>query len=353
MFNWMSRYTFSDDCNFKLDIRKNYGLISCYIIFLSSQIFNLHYASAAEKKIDTPIAAVETLKIIPRIKVTEINSLKSYAWWENDKPKIPKVYKLLLGKIKRDFLLENYNIEYVIKKVSPQTMPNFNGSFMVFGTLLIDANNPKFHELRDLTIYQIKNGAMNMTLVSSLATLNLQSSFRTVALDLKDRLNPTSNAEAQSKAFLDVSTSKKYLLVFENELSFSELNSIKEKVKETLNLESQDISLLYSEENKYTFQLRSSKDPEEALKSLTLVNGPYNVSRADASTIVFKTLTDELQKEDELNELEESPSEETRVPNTEEPPSEQQRVPNTEESASGDQSVPNAEEPFEENAFDE
>lgn len=269
------------------------------LIGFGVQSIGLNTSALAQKPKDKKEEIViENLNVIPRIKVTEKNSLKTYNWWEEKKPRIPKAYKLILKKLKDDFLLEHYNVEYAFKVLSKDNLPTFNDYYILSGNLIIDAKNKDQHELVDLTVYKINNSAMDLILISNIESQDTDTNFRTYAQRLKDKL--TEKTEAASSQYLDTQAAKKFLIVFENELGYEELKQIQTNIAEHLKLGADKIQLLYSENKKYTFELKTNLNPFVALQGMVFINGPYS-SEVLENTIVFKPLVQEESVEtDEL-----------------------------------------------------
>ncbi len=244
--------------------------------------------------------SVQKLLIVPRIKLTEKNSLKSYEWWNSPKPKISKIYKQILKKIKQDFLLESFEIDYQIKTIGKENMNLFEGYFVLLGNLVIDSKNKQFHELIDLSLFEIKNGTMNLVGIASQEILNSRSSFRSFAKSLNEKATNAALPEVNTKPkYLNSTDAGIYFVVFENELSYNELKQIKEKMQKILGIGKEDVSLLFSESKKYTFQLKSSKNPEPILVKEAFVKGPYQTFMNE-NTLVFKTIAPEEDPDENL-----------------------------------------------------
>lgn len=244
---------------------------------------------------------IQEIHIIPRIKITERNSLKSYSWWEEKKPRVPKAYKVILKKIKDDFLLENYQVNYVLKPLSKNTLDLYNGHYVIYGNLILDNKNANVHELTDMSIYKIHNGSMDLVLISNVASQDIHSSFRIFATQLRDKKhNNDIVSPTQQSAYLDVNAKAKYHVVFENELTYEELKQIQNTIAENLKINLENIKLLYSENNKYTFELNVSKNPFKDLKNLVYINGPYQSEIKDHS-LIFKSLVEHETNEENLD----------------------------------------------------
>lgn len=241
-------------------------------------------------------AEPETITIVPRIRITDNNTMQSYAWWEKDKFKIPNVYKEFLKKIKDDFALEKYQIKYEVQILTKENMKDHEGLYVLFGNMIYDSKDKKNLTVTDLSLYKIQNGNMDLLVIPNVAFYNLQSSFRPYALNLKEKLKLTPTLQTES-----TNPMTQYFVVFENELNYEELNQIKESMKQTLGLKSEDIQLLYSETGKYTFQLKINRNPAALLKDVIFVNGPYQ-SAVNDHTIVFKPMAEDTEKtaEDEI-----------------------------------------------------
>lgn len=279
------------------------------------------FSFAADEKKNEVV--FENLSVIPRLKLTEKNSLKSYSWWENDKPKIPKIYKLLLRKMKQDFLLEQFDMKFEIKKITKDNMSSFEGYYVLMGNLIVDSEDKKFHELLELSLYKVQNEELKLMFVSQTGAMTLDSSFRTLAMTLKDKKQDQKViTDSSPTKYLNPSSVNSYLVVFENELSFNDLELIKDKIQSLLQLQDTDISLLYSENKKYTYQLKSAQNPESILKNQAFVNGPYQMVSRD-KTITFRPLPDEtsgsaLEAETDLDSEMESELEPTMENKTDE-----------------------------------
>jgi hypothetical protein len=194
--------------------------------------------------------------------------------------------------MRQDFLLEKYDVKFEIKKITKENMPSFEGFYVLMGNLIVDSEDKKFHELLELSLYKVQNSELQLVLVSQTAVLNLDSSFRSLALTLKEKQQYQKTAASSlTSKYLNAEALNSYLVVFENELSFDDLELIKVKIQVLLKLQDSDISLLYSENKKYTYLLKSAQNPITVLKDQAFVNGPYQMVSAD-KTITFKPLPD-------------------------------------------------------------
>jgi hypothetical protein len=234
----------------------------------------------------------QKILVIPRIKLIEKNSLKSYSWWEKEDPKVPNIYKLILNKLKDDFLLEKLDVEIAFKKINKDNMSEFENSFVVFGTLVLDSLNKSEHKLKDFSFYKIENGQLKFLMLSNTEDLDIKSNFRSIAVVLKEKINNFSIDIKPKNEADEWKPKNSYLIVFENELSYEELNQIRASIKEALNEDINNVKLLYSETKKYTFQVISKNNPFELLKKTIFVNGPYEFEVIENS-LIFKPYTEE------------------------------------------------------------
>lgn len=302
--------------------------------------------STKKEELQLPIL---NLRIIPRIKMIEKNSLKSYIWWtsgqidqsetsgllsrsdqsetsgllsrsdqsgtginpviqndstlsktENDKPldvvsidlgdsfrkiKTPKIFQDVLKKMKVDFFSENINLDFFLTPISAENISSYEDYFVLTGNLVLDSKNKKTVELNELSFYQIKNSKLNLLFISQITNFTAHSSFQGLAKELNDQL---SNKIYSTKTNSD----SYYTVVFESELEFEELKSIQLNLKKALSLDLNQVQLFASEKNRYTFNVFTNSDPFDKIKNLTFVNGPYKHEVSD-KTIVFKNFSEQ------------------------------------------------------------
>lgn len=225
--------------------------------------------------------SLKEILIIPRIRLTEKNSLKSYDWWTSKRPKISKTFKMILKKMQQDFVLESYDLKYVFKPVTKNDISKFNDHYVMFGNLILNSNDKQDFELSGVSFYKIEDGQMKFVFIPSTASQSLADNFRPYASSINVNKHEDENLE-----MTDVSKNS-YLIVFKNELNIDELNLIKEKITESLKVDSSKISLIFFENKKYTFRLKVAKNPFSQLKDLDYINGPYDCILND-KVITFK-----------------------------------------------------------------
>lgn len=290
-------------------------------IFIQSLIFliGISNVSAETTKTDKNISkenkTVEVLeiKIVPRIRLTEINSLKSYTWWNspNDETKnndlepedklenktdsqesikknslkIPLAFKTLLKKMKADFLKENIDIKFYLSQVNSKNIGEYENFYLITGNLLIDSKNKEKADLTELSFYQIKNSSVNLLFLSQTATFTSESSFRGLGLEFNEKINNKIYEKSDYKT-------SEFLLIFENELNYEELGQIRQSIAENLSIDINQVKLYSSETNKYTFKLFVTQNPFNKLQSISFVNGPYKTEIKDRQ-ITFKTFSED------------------------------------------------------------
>ncbi len=283
-----------------------YSNILLYLLILIST--KIGYSQNIEKKEPTKIsnlATKEVLKIIvvPRIKMTEKNSLKSYSWWISqtepletemapvsvpNKLKIPVAFKQVLKKMKDDFLKENIDMEFMLSNVNSSNIKNFENYYLITGNLILDSKNIESADLNEISFYQIKNSALNLVFLSRTGTFTSDSSFRGLTQELNDQiLNKSSNKIYEKHN----SPGNEYQVIFESELTFEELGQIRVTIKDSLGIGLENVQLYTSENNKYTFKIYAPSNPFEVLKKLVFVNGPYKNEILD-NQIIFKTYSE-------------------------------------------------------------
>jgi hypothetical protein len=167
------------------------------------------------------------------------------------------------------------------------------------GNLILDAKNKEDHSLLDLSLYKIENKNLNLILVSNVASYTISSNFRTLVVDLKQKLNPS----LQSKD-TPLTSEIAYLVIFENELSFDEINQIRLAISSTLKIPLEDVMLLFSENNKYTLKIKTSNSPFNLLKDVVFVKGPYQ-NKINENEMIFSPYTeDNFQEKSSAGNLE-------------------------------------------------
>ncbi len=288
--------------------RLKHNILLQILFGLIVQLFSTPFTTAETIKksaeVAVPVQLLE-IKVVPRIRLTEVNSLKSYVWWNNapenenlgteakngsteiktNSLKIPIAFKTLLKKMKEDFLKENIDVKFYLSQVNSKNVGEYENYYLITGNLIIDSKNKERADLTELSFYQIKKSALEMLFLSQTATFTSESSFRGLALEFNDKIND----KVYEKP--DFNTTE-FLIIFENELNYEELSQIRLGIQEGLSIDINQIKLYSSETNKYTFKLFVTQNPYDKIKSLNFVNGPYKTEIKDRQ-ITFKTFSDE------------------------------------------------------------
>lgn len=256
-------------------------------------IFLHAFVSAAEEGANEDLKEeeqVQVIQMIPQIGLTEVNSLKTYAWWKSSKPKFSKILKLFLKKMKADFLEQKIQLKFVSQKLDEKGLAAMDGDYVLSGDLMVNSKDRKNSKLVNLSFYQIKNMKLSLIHVSKVAEFSLSSNFRPLAHYI---LNPNFERLIDRKDQLVKSNSKEeFLISFKNELNFDELNQIKSELITGLGLKDDTLLSLYTSENSlYVFKLVSKVNPYQKIKNLIFVKGPYQ-STVEENSITFSPVVE-------------------------------------------------------------